>query len=449
MRSSVRLVFVFTLLTAFSPSGLQAQSALDRPVGLDFFGKPLVLTKLTASDVSALATAARVPMGFEAAAPRGSRDWKVDASGRPLRAVLDAIVAADSRYEWRDDNGVIVLRPSAAWRDRDSVLYRNVGSIRFDAIGPADALRIAAGLFGTEILPSQRNDLGETKRFRLDLPPGTILDALNGIVRSHGMLAWGLEPWPPTPLAPGSVVSPFMVSLGSGSAGVAMGIGVSLDREPQVPELVKSWRRPQPPPAGPVLDRIVGRRYNGDPFVLHGAHDLKELAFAAQIPMGVELLPAPSPAPTGVRVTGLTVRDALTALMALDPRYDWREFDGVIVVRPLFAWAEPEHPLAREIPAVRLDNATITDAINFQHSLLEPGLKYAPERDRGIDVPRLSANVPRGPLLALLNALARSHRELCWIYQELNDRDTEFFGDRRHQLSVQVPSGAGLGFAFR
>jgi hypothetical protein len=63
--------------------------------------------------------------------------------------------------------------------------------------------------------------------------------------------------------------------------------------------------------------------------------DLKDLAFAAQIPIGVELLPGAEPASKGLRVTGLTVRDALIALMAVDPRYDWREFDGVIVVRPV------------------------------------------------------------------------------------------------------------------
>jgi len=442
------LTVTFLLLAALWPSGVAAQPGLDRPVGLDVLGRPLVLTKMTAAEFRSLAAAARVPMGFEAAAPEGPTGWKVEATGRPLRAVLDAIVAADSRYEWRDDNGVIVLRPSAAWSDRDNALYRSVGSIRFADVGAADVLRIVAGLFGENLLASQRDDMRDPQRFSLDLPPGTILDALNGIVRAHGQLAWSLEPHaPPTPLAPGTVVSPFMIFLSS-PAGNGHGMGIHLDREPRVAELLASWR-PRPASSAPVLDRVVGRKYNGDAFVLHGAYDLRELAFAAQIPIGVELLTAPSPAPKGVRVTGLTVRDALIALMALDPRYDWREFDGVIVVRPLLAWAEPEHPLSREIPAVRLDNVTIPDAILFQQSLLEPRIKYAPGRNRGADVPRVSADVPRGPLLLLLNALARSQGQLCWIYEELNDRDTEFFGGRGHQLSLQAPFGEGGGFAFR
>ena len=448
MRSSARLVLVFLLLAGLRPSHVATQAALDRPVGLDFFGKPLVLTKLTATDIGGLAAAARVPMGFEAAPPGGPGGWKVEASGRPLRAVLDAIVSADSRYEWRDDNGVIVLRPSAAWSDRDSALYRGVGSIRFDDVGTADALRIVTGLFGENLSASQRDDLSDTKRFRLDLPPGTILDALNGIVRAHGLLTWGLEPWPPTPRGPGPVAAPFMISLVSGSAGRMHGTGIRLDREPRVEELLESWGR-RPPSSGPVLDRVIGKRYNGEPLVLHGAHDLRELAVAAQIPVGLELLPAPIPSPRGVPVTGLTVRDALVALMAIDSRYDWREFDGVVVVRPVLAWAETDHPLAREMPAVRLDKVTITDAINFQHALLEPRLKYQPERGRPADVPRVSVDLPPGPLMLLLNALARSHGQLCWMYEELSDRDTAFFGGRRHQLSMQAPSGEGLGFAFR
>lgn len=442
------MTVTFLLLAAQWPSGALAQAALDRAVGLDSFGKPLVLTKLTAADIGSLAAAARAPMGFESAAPGGPTGWRIEATGRPLRAVLDAIVAADSRYEWRDDDGVVVLRPSAAWSDRGNALYRSVGAIRFADVGAADVLRIVAGLFGEDLLASQRDDMRDPKRFSLDLPPGTILDALNGIVRAHGQLAWSLEPnAPPTALAPGTVVSPFMIFVSS-HASNGHGMGVHLDREPRVAELFASWR-PRPASSGPVLDRVVGRKYNGDAFVLHGAYDLRDLAFAAQIPIGVELLPPPNPAPRGVRVTGLTVRDALMALMALDPRYDWREFDGVIVVRPVLAWAEPEHPLSREIPAVRLDQVTVADAVSFQHSLLEPRLKYAPERDRGPEVPRVSADVPRGPLLLLLNALARSHGQLCWIYEELNDRDTQFFGGRRHQLSLQAPSGEGLGFAFR
>jgi hypothetical protein len=138
-----------------------------RAVGLDSFGKPLVLTKLTAADIGSLAAAARVPMGFEAAPPGGPAAGRSRASGRTLRGVLDAIVAADSRYEWRDDERR--HRPqavSAAWSDRTMRIYRSVGSIRFDEVGSADALRIVAASSAKDLLASQRDDLSDTKRFR-------------------------------------------------------------------------------------------------------------------------------------------------------------------------------------------------------------------------------------------------------------------------------------------
>jgi hypothetical protein len=154
------------------PAAVIAQPAPERIVGTDFSGKPLVFTKLTAAEIGALAAAAGVPMGFEAAAPIQPHAWKIEASGRPLRAVLDAIVAEDPRYEWREDSGVFVVRPAVAWTDRDDVLYRGVGPIRFEDIGVADAPRIAAAMFGDEPAASQRDDMGDAKRFSLDLPPG-------------------------------------------------------------------------------------------------------------------------------------------------------------------------------------------------------------------------------------------------------------------------------------
>ena len=268
-----------------------------------------------------------------------------------------------------------MLRPAAAWTDRNNPLHRSVGAIRFDDIGASDALQIVVALFGQDLHPSQRNNLRETKRFNLDVPPGSVIEALNAIVRVHGVLTWGVEPWPPAPTAPGTVLSPFMTSLVNGRAGAAVGIGVHLDREPRVPEQVDRWGRPEPLPRGPMLDRVVGRKATGEPLILHGAHDVPELARAARVAMGLELLPPGDQraGSEGVKVTGLSLRDALTALMALDPRYEWRELDGVVVVRPLLAWTQPDHPLSRETGPARLENATVIDAVNYLQALLEPG----------------------------------------------------------------------------
>lgn len=453
MRSRVQTTFVAGVLSAAISisAGARGQGGMDQPVGVDFFGKSLVIKKLTATEIGALAAAAHVPMGFESAGSGEPAPLDIPASGRPLRAVLDAIVAADPRYEWRDDAGVAVLRPAMAWTDKDDFLHRSVGAIRFDDVGVSDALQLVVALFGQDLHPSQRNTLANTKRFTLDVPPGTVLEGLNAIVRAHGALAWGIEPFPVTPTAPGTVLSPYMASLVSAGTGRAVGIGVRLDRDPKVPEQIERWGHLEAT-VEPPLARVIGKKANGEPFIIHGAYDIPELAAAARAPMGVELLP-PAERQTdsqGVNVTGLSLREALTGLMALDSRYEWREIDGIIVVRPLLAWTQPDHPLSRQASSVRLERATIVDAANYLHALVEPGMKYAAERDRGVEVRRISVTVAdRTPLLTVLNTIAKSFGELCWIYEELNERDTTFFGGRSHQISLRSPAGEGLGFAFR
>ena len=453
MRSSVGNVIALGALAAVLTLPVaRAQSAVDRRVGVDFFGKPLVIKKLTATEIGALAAAAHVPMGFESVGADPA-PLNIQASGRSLRVVLDAIVAADPRYEWRDDNGVAVLRPTTAWTDTEDFLHRSAAAIRFDDVGVSDALQLVIALFGEDLHPSQRNTLADPKRFNLDVPPGTVIEALNAIVRAHGALAWGIEPFPPqAAIAPGTLLSPYMASLVSGGTGRAIGIGVPLAHAPRVPEQLERWGRAAPLASEPALERVVGKKASGEPFVMRGAWDIPELAAVTHAAMGLELL-SPPDGPTdsrSVTITGLSLREALTALMALDTRYEWREIDGVIVVRPVLAWTQPEHPLSRQAGPARLERATVADAANYLHAMLEPGMTFTPERDRGVEVKRVSVtSADRTPLMALLNTVARSFGEVCWIYEELNARDTAFFGGRSHQISLRSPAGEGLGFAFR
>jgi hypothetical protein len=453
MRSAVLVAIACSLVSGLTAGadGTRTQPSLDRIVGPDFFGRRLVIKKLTAVDVGALAAAGRTPIGFEAALDGTPATLAVDASGKTLRAVLDEIITADTRYEWRDEDGVIVLRPRASWTDREDPLHRSVGPIRFDDVGVAEALRIAGALFGEELSRSQSDDLGDHQRFTLDIPPGTLLDALNGIVRAHGALAWGVEPFPPGPRAPGTVVSPFMVSLVRGGTGRAHGLGVHLDRAPQIPEQLDKWPAPRPPATGALLDRVVGPKPNGNPIIFHSVTDIADLAQAARLPLGLELAPQEEAraAIKAVTLTGLTVRDALNEMIARDARYEWREVDGVIVIRPLAAWTQPDHPLSRETGPVHLDKARLIDAITYQQSLIEPGLRSGREPDHDGDERRISVDLPNATHLALANAIAKSHGEVCWIYEELDGHQTEFFGGRRHQLSFRGPDGSGRGFAFR
>jgi hypothetical protein len=91
-----------------------------------------------------------------------------------------------------------------------------------------------------------------------------------------------------------------------------------------------------------------------------------ELAGVTGVPMGFESVP---PAPgrvrcwsDGVTLSGLTLRDALDALVILDPRYEWRDVFGVINVRP--ASSASESNLFRLVPGMRLEDVSSAKAIN-------------------------------------------------------------------------------------
>lgn len=62
-------------------------------------------------------------------------------------------------------------------------------------------------------------------------------------------------------------------------------------------------------------------------------------------PDGARPKPLVSVRPTPLDVRGVPLRHALDAAVAKDRRYEWREMDGVVVVRPRAAWNDPRHPL--------------------------------------------------------------------------------------------------------
>jgi hypothetical protein len=125
----------------------------------------------------------------------------------------------------------------------------------------------------------------------------------------------------------------------------------------------------------------------------------------------------------------------LDALVARDPRYEWRERAGTISVRPVKAWTDPKDPLARVIPAVRLDNVTTSDAIATFTRLLTGTARYC-----GIpDTKTFSLNLPRGTAFAFLDAIVRVHGELFWSLEELPERDQK--RGARHQLNFWMAFG--------
>ena len=116
--------------------------------------------------------------------------------------------------------------------------------------------------------------------------------------------------------------------------------------------------------------------------------------------------------PRMVDVGGLTLRQALDALVAVERGYEWRYLDGVVVVRPVAAWHDADHPLQRPASALRLQDARMSEAFDAMRRAVNPP---SPRAAQAVgDEPRLSLDFSGGTLFDLLNALARSHGRLQW-----------------------------------
>ena len=132
--------------------------------------------------VVAIAIRLGVPLGFEEAGAtddrvrgpfvplnRGKRIVSVrqrplDLRGMTLREALDAVAAEDRRYEWRTIDGVLVVRPVAAWRDPYHPLLRPMSALQSE-------LPLLAGS-----------------------AEATLLDRLNATARTRRGFHWVLSP---------------------------------------------------------------------------------------------------------------------------------------------------------------------------------------------------------------------------------------------------------------
>ncbi len=97
---------------------------------------------------------------------------------------------------------------------------------------------------------------------------------------------------------------------------------------------------------------------------------LQIIARRLELPIGVEIRAGdcqmgraiPSSG-ASVRLTGLTLHEALRALETLDPRYSWRDNAGLIVLRPADAWDDPSNVLNRVVAAQLPTPSTAFDAL--------------------------------------------------------------------------------------
>ena len=199
-----------------------------------------------------------------------------------------------------------------------------------------------------------------------------------------------------------------------------------------------------------MLERPFENGRQGLP-LMSSVHATSVLTFAEAVgvPIGFESLPPSEPVRSSVAGIGLrgTVGRALDDIVAFDSRYEWRDVDGVIVIRPATAWLDPRDPLFRTVPAIRLDNVTVSKAL----AALREALGGSGTPTAVADTRTFSIDVPPGrTVLDVLTAISRAHGELSWAWEEPSIDDVSHSpADYRYTLWVTIPAGgvrSGHGF---
>jgi hypothetical protein len=446
MRRQIGFLAVCLLMAAGRAA---AQDVLSRTVGPDTSDRPLEFRAFTGHTLGALSTAAGVPIGFEALPPLPitANRAAVTITGRTVKDAAAAMVALDPRYQWREDDGVILFEPVAP--PAPMVTQTDQAMHPLDAPAPAVRLAdttgralfaVAAALLGAP--QSAGNAFGDTKAFGLDVPEGTIRALLNAIVRSHGQLVWMFEHTPSK-----ASMFPYTLLFMSGAHGY--GVGLSGRRSPG--DLDPARLSPAVERAADVVDTIVGPRTDGYPLVLTamGGSAARDLAAATQLPMGMAILSGPAPrrvsSPGEFKATGKTLKEVLDILVARDNRYEWRVVDGVVVIRPAAAWGDAGDVLFSLVSNVELQDATMTEALRKIMSALD-GLD--PRFSTFPDSRSVSLSVPQGTALELLTALAKAHGSLVWTIEDAEPDEVRATG-RRHRLTLGVAGAVGLGVLIR
>jgi hypothetical protein len=173
-----------------------------------------------------------------------------------------------------------------------------------------------------------------------------------------------------------------------------------------------------------VLDRTVAEFRIPrvlEPCAIHQV--VQQLGRTAQIPVGFQAGPEcqttsdvprvsgqwlvdrrlPSTA-DALDMSGMTARQVLDRVMKLFPDYSWKEMNGVAVVRPRNAWADPADVLNVRAEPFHVDNGRLTSTV---HRLLgRPDGFEAP--DKAINAQVFSLSFAGGTLLEGLVAIVRA-----------------------------------------
>lgn len=149
-------------------------------------------------------------------------------------------------------------------------------------------------------------------------------------------------------------------------------------------------------------------------------------------PTGVEFVPGRCPddraktrvLPEPLTLLGMTAGDALNLLVRLDPRYAWKDAGGVLVLRPIAAWADRQHFLRGKFDEFDIVDEHLGAALGLIAGAIRQGAG-AIRQGAGAGLRNWSMRTPQGDrrftvrlgnveMIDALNAVVRAHGDLQW-----------------------------------
>jgi hypothetical protein len=178
-----------------------------------------------------------------------------------------------------------------------------------------------------------------------------------------------------------------------------------------------------------------------DPRSLHSCASgvaVDQLARAANVLVGFETTRDCRPSPrvrtagaSSETMTGMSVREAFDHLIASMPMYSWKELNGVVVVRPKTAWADPDDLLNQPVQPFEVTNERADDVLHTVLRAVTPSL-FLPHED----VPRsgqlvdhsMTVTFPGGTLLDAFNTIVGAHGSAQWQVGYVDGRAMVYLG---------------------
>jgi len=137
-----------------------------------------------------IAAGSHVRVGFQSTGltRHSNLNESVDPQPMDVSRAVDAMVAADPRYEWHMVGGTAVVRPREAWADPADPLNRRVPAVQITGEPPNGVLMGLSNLIFYNQFTLKPGAMGTPISF--PMKAGTIIDALNQLAEQADQVMW-------------------------------------------------------------------------------------------------------------------------------------------------------------------------------------------------------------------------------------------------------------------